>query len=128
MLVLNVTAVRVNKTRECPRTLSLDWRAWHCAVRAKHATVALLRFKFFTTAFADIKILASISRHLLNCFVPALGTGDYGSLDHGCRCLVSQHHPRTYISTLAIHLWCYIELHSGLACRHRQMSALGQWR
>jgi len=79
--------------------------ARHRTVRAEHATVAGLRFKFFTAPFADIEMLASVSRHLLNCLMPALGTGDYRSRDHGSRCLVSQHHPKTDISAQRLILW-----------------------
>jgi hypothetical protein len=62
----------------------LDWRTWHGAVRAEHATIACERFQRLAAALADIKELAGVGSHLLDSLMVASRAGECGVELHRC--------------------------------------------
>jgi hypothetical protein len=62
-------------TARAPAAL-LDWRAWYGAVRAEHATIALLRLQASSATGAVIKEKTGVGWHLLSGLVAAAGALD----------------------------------------------------
>src|ERR1700722_10504618 len=58
----------------CAAIPRLYRRARHGAIRAKHATIARLRFQPFAAAFAIIEELAGVRRHDLDRLMRAMRT------------------------------------------------------
>ncbi len=58
--------------------VSLNWRARHCSIGAKDATITMLRAQRDATSFARIESNTCVSRHGFDRLMAAVRAGDFG--------------------------------------------------